>query len=466
MYPSTGAHSRLCHNPDFMRTHDTHRNTSAEPVAPDATAEAGAPGPSGATTGHDVAVVFVLGYLLLASYAVVRPSTESMFLQAYGSRMLPWAWLAVALCASGAVAAYHRHASRTDLGTTFLGTLAFSALALLGIAIAHENQFRAAPFALYVWKDIYVVLLLELLWSFANVVFSLHAARRLYGLFCVCGSLGGISGNLATAYVAPTIGSAATLWLALPPLMLSGVIGVHLRARLQLQRGAEARGSTHMPRRVQDTVHMIQQSPYVAWMVLLVATVQTVVTLIDYQFNVGLELAYPDMDKRTTVVGELYALVDGCSLGLQFLTLPVLRFVGVPLTLLAVPLLLGSAVGAYALRPVFGLLALAKTASKALDYSLFRAAKEILYIPLSYTEKTLGKALVDVFTYRVAKAVASIALIAVASFQHGASRAAFDVTALILLLIAAWLWVTWTIVRRFRRMVSRHHELHVRPASR
>ncbi len=33
---------------------------------------------------------------------------------------------------------------------------------------------------------------------------------------------------------------------------------------------------------------------------------------------------------------------------------------------------------------------------KALDYSLFRAGKEMLYLPLSYGEKTRGKALVDI----------------------------------------------------------------------
>ena len=54
--------------------------------------------------------------------------------------------------------------------------------------------------------------------------------------------------------------------------------------------------------------------------------------------------------------------------------------------------------------------AIAKVASKALDYSVFRAGKEILYIPLSYDEKTRGKAIVDMLTYRVAKGGASMAL--------------------------------------------------------
>ena len=52
-----------------------------------------------------------------------------------------------------------------------------------------------------------------------------------------------------------------------------------------------------------------------------------------------------------------------------------------------------------------------KVASKSLDYSIFRAAKELLYLPLSQAEKTQGKALIDMLTYRVAKGGASVLLL-------------------------------------------------------
>ena len=50
--------------------------------------------------------------------------------------------------------------------------------------------------------------------------------------------------------------------------------------------------------------------------------------------------------------------------------------------------------------------------NKGLDYSLFRTSKELLYRPMSYQEKTQGKAAVDVFGYRVAKGGASGLLVA------------------------------------------------------
>lgn len=50
-----------------------------------------------------------------------------------------------------------------------------------------------------------------------------------------------------------------------------------------------------------------------------------------------------------------------------------------------------------------------------MDYSLFRAGKELLYFPLSYQEKTQGKAWVDIFGYRVAKGGASLLLLLTAA---------------------------------------------------
>ena len=42
-----------------------------------------------------------------------------------------------------------------------------------------------------------------------------------------------------------------------------------------------------------------------------------------------------------------------------------------------------------------------------MDYSLFRATKELLYLPLTHRERVEGKAVVDVLGYRIAKVAAS-----------------------------------------------------------
>jgi ATP/ADP translocase len=94
-----------------------------------------------------------------------------------------------------------------------------------------------------------------------------------------------------------------------------------------------------------------------------------------------------------------------------------------------------------------------KVASKVFDYSLFRAAKEILYIPLSYSEKTQGKALVDIMTYRLAKGGASLLVLVLVALDLSASSVGLAIG-----LIGLWWWLTLVIVRRYRTLVSRAEE--------
>ena len=48
---------------------------------------------------------------------------------------------------------------------------------------------------------------------------------------------------------------------------------------------------------------------------------------------------------------------------------------------------------------------------KCFDYSVFGIIKEMLYQPLKVEEKFKAKAIIDVFTYRSAKAVASLIIL-------------------------------------------------------
>ena len=48
---------------------------------------------------------------------------------------------------------------------------------------------------------------------------------------------------------------------------------------------------------------------------------------------------------------------------------------------------------------------------KAFDYSIFRAAKELLYIPLNFDERYRAKYVIDVFVYRTGKGGSSVVIV-------------------------------------------------------
>lgn len=373
-----------------------------------------------------------LAFAMLFGYALVRPASESMFLQAHGGRALPTAWLVVTALIVVTVAAYNRAAARHSLTRVLLGAVAGSAVTLAALLLLRRTEVPGVAFALYAFKDVHVVVLLEALWSFASLIFQVRTARWTYGLFCASGSVGGMLGNLTAGWLAAGHGSEAALWLAVvvfaAQLPLVAAVG---RAAGRIEPTTRTRPS------LLGSLRLLGDSPYLVRLLALVGTVQVVITLVDYQFNVLAEAAYPDTDARTKFIGEIYATIDGASLALQLATGPLLRLAGVRGTMLAIPVVLGATLATSLALPTALWMAATKVASKALDYSVFRAAKEILYIPLSYDDKTRGKALIDMLGYRLAKGGTGAVLTLLAGWGLVA------VGGLALALVLGWLALAW-----------------------
>jgi AAA family ATP:ADP antiporter len=357
-----------------------------------------------------------LAFMVLASYEIARPAVESLFLSAYTSAGLPWVWMAVAAAAFVVVMAYDRAVTRMSLVQLFGRAAGLSALVLVGLQIAVRAEVPGSVFALYVWKDVYVVVLVEIFWSFANTVIPTARAKWLYGLFCAVGAMGAMTGNLLVGAVAKEAGTADALWLVVPILLVATLICRSVDRKLGA--GGDANPTMGKARKVAfgDGLRVVAKSPYLGWMVALIVFTQLVINLVDFQFNTVVETFYPDTDARTAVIGQIYAAINASSLVLQLAAGVVISTVGVAGSLLGIPIVVGASLLLFILMPGFAAIAIAKVASKAFDYSIFRATKELLYIPLSYSEKTQGKAVVDILTYRVAKGGASALLIALGLF--------------------------------------------------
>jgi ATP/ADP translocase len=97
--------------------------------------------------------------------------------------------------------------------------------------------------------------------------------------------------------------------------------------------------------------------------------------------------------------------------------------------------------------------ALLKISSKCFDYSIFRASKEMLYIPLSQLEKTQGKALIDILVYRIAKSSAALLMIFLIAIQLSSYT-----MHIALCLMVVWILLAVTIVKRYKSVVDLYHE--------
>ncbi len=389
-----------------------------------------------------------LALILSASYELARPPAESLFIKNYGADSFPYAWLTLMPAIGLSVALYNRLAVKTALLKIMaLACLGFAA-SLVALLLLVEAEVYGAVFALYVWKDVYFVVLLETFWALANSTFGFDTGKKYYGLFCVCGSLGGLLSNQGVSLLAGEHGTMASFWVLAPFLVITAVYSLLMGLKIGFETQNAPQKSTAKQSGLLEGLQVLKNSRYLLLLAALIGVVQIVINLIDYTFQSTTAVTYPDDAARTVYISQVYSWINGGALVLQLVSGFIIHVLGVPKTLLLVPCLLGVSLAAYLAVPSVHLLSIAKVASKALDYSIFRAAKELLYIPLSYAEKTRGKAVIDVMTYRSAKAAASLIVLALAALTIQRIEIVIAIT---LLFVLAWLFITVRIGRGYQK---------------
>lgn len=396
---------------------------------------------------HNKALVLglcALAATTMVTYALASGAAQSLLISTYGAQALPWAWLAVALGSAGVTWALSEAGKRLDIVRLFSRSCVVSGVSLAVLLLAHQAHVPHSSFMLFVWKDVYIIVLVELFWTFANVTFGLRSAPRIYGFFCAAGSMGSVAGGLVLGALSTLMGTANLMWLILPMLAVLGG-----------GTAALARRTTLVPQTAQkaQAAHKAVppwRNPYLLQMGALVALAQIMLTLTEFRFSTMLEANYPTEVARTHVIGFVSAIGNMLSFAVQLLSAQIFAAAGLQRTLLSLPWMLGAIFVGTLTQPGPITTSACQIAGKTVDYSLFRAAREMLYIPLSYDEKTRGKAFVDIFIYRVSRGGASMLLLALAS-RGNIDRFLGMVN---VALAGLWLAVIVGILRRYRAALA------------
>ena len=222
------------------------------------------------------------------------------------------------------------------------GQVCVIAAILLGILFYAVTQgFSWAYYILYAWKDLYIVALVEVFYTYTNTVLSIEKASWIYGFFGAVGSVGGILGNLLVGEFAKKIGSEKTLFYVLPLLLFMALLGYAISwlhgpvARPQenktdsepkaIEPSGMAAGKSIFNRGwtwLKETTFIkackiVVKSEYLLHLAGMIILVQTAMTLIDYEYSHAMIKAFADADERTAVIGRIYALVSIVTLVLK-----------------------------------------------------------------------------------------------------------------------------------------------------
>jgi len=193
---------------------------------------------------------------------------------------------------------------------------------------------------------------------------------------------------------------------------------------------------------------VVFKSKYLILICIMLMLSQFVTALIGLQFNQVLEVQVTELDLRTAYLAKFYGATNVISLILQFgVSAPILHFLGLLLSLVLVPAIMGAGSFAFFFLPTMTVLFGTRVANKSLTYSLFRAAKEILYIPLTYIEKYKGKAVIDMFVYRFAKGGIGAVII---GLQAVMAVTPFTINYMIIALILIWMLMVPLLIAEYR----------------
>ncbi len=367
------------------------------------------PLPDRASPKKPVMVITAAGTLAMMGYEMVRSAAASVFLAHHPADRLPEALMLVPLAMFALTWLFSVALRRIGPGPTFIATLGSSGLVLAGAAWAVRRGLPGAPFLLYVFGQAYIVFIVEQVWAFINSLFVPAEGKRWNGVIIAVSTAGSVTGGFLTGRLSTAIGSERVVFIAAALTAAAAFLG---REAFRLA-GTRAHAADRQPARLADHFawDLLKTGPTIRRLALIVIAAQSVAVLLDIAFHRALQAAIPQQDPRTALLGYFWAAVNFFSLGLQLGLCPWL-LARWPLRRIhgAVPLLYGAAALAAVAFPLLPVLGAAFFISKTVDYSVFRAAKEVLYIPLSFTARYRAKMTVDALIYRSTKGVVSALL--------------------------------------------------------
>lgn len=372
---------------------------------------------------------------VLFGYEFIRSVSTSLFVDAYGAENLPRGMMAIPPSMIVLLYGYGRLLSWQGATRALVVTSLFSAALMLWCYSALSRGMHFAAAIIYVFREAYIVIVIEQFWSFVNSVLTTEQAKRINGPFCAVASLGSFLGGTLVSQLATVLGTEALLLFTAGSLVPTAVLGV-----MAYRFGGEPKPSEEEAggRLGHIGIRTLFRSKYLVFIGVLIISTQVVSTVLDLRFNLLAEVERPDKDMRTAFYGSVYGNLGLAAGILQLVVVPLaLRFVALRYIHLTIPIVHFVSSLILTLSPSLRTGTAAYVIFKALDYSVFRAGKELFYMPLSYDSRYRAKQVIDSFGYRFSKG-GSASVIELVRLRVGTIvGTAYSVTAMVMAVLWA-----------------------------
>ncbi len=395
--------------------------------------------------------LFANFFFIILAYYQVKAASRSLLIEYGGSGALPYAWVYSALTLVGVISAYHVIVERYERVRVVLGSLlVFATLLVLFRTVFTPDDLVSAT-AFYVFVDIFSVVLVEQFWSLTDSVSSTEEGRRSFWFVGTGGLVGGVCGGLlASALVSHTpLATPDLLYACALLLLVVWVFNLRLhRAGLYAEVHAAARPTS-------GDWRVLLSNRYLLLIASLLCCSQLAQPVVEFQFLSMAEQAYPVLDARTAFISQFFSVLGVASIAVNLVVTPVVhRVFGAIGGLTLQPVVLGACALMFHQLPSLGMASVMKIADRGLSYSVNRASKELLYIPVDPVSTYQAKAWIDMVGYRLFKALGSGMILLVIHWLP-APLAAARLSWLTLAVCALWLLTVARIAHVYRAARAR-----------
>lgn len=350
---------------------------------------------------------FMLAFILMASYFVLRPIRDAMASD-WSDAEVSMLWNLQFFISAGIVSLYAWVISRVRF--KWVVPLVYSCFAL-SFVIFYTLTFQVNSLiwvekAFYIWVSAFSLFNLSVFWSFMTDTFSNDQGKRLFALIAMGASAGAIVGPLIPLTLADDIGlhnlmllAAIGLLLAIPLILYithqksAGLQNQHIKADVQ-----------PLNRNWWSGVQALFKNPYLMGIAAFILLYVFLGAFIYFQQK-NILAAYTRPERA-----EILAIIDWVVNSLTFImalffTSRILKKCGMGITLALLPIFLTAGMIALAFAPMVIILLLIQIFRRVGNYAITRPARELLFTQVTKDERFKSKPVIDVVVYRGGDAV-------------------------------------------------------------
>ncbi|HUF47709.1 MAG TPA: Npt1/Npt2 family nucleotide transporter [Vicinamibacterales bacterium] len=356
-------------------------------------------------------LMFTYSFLAMTSYNIVKPVTQSKFIDGLGAVYVPMAELAAGIIIGMVMQAHMRATGRLPRRAIIPVTTA----ALMGLLVVFWVLFQfgteSVAVALYIFGRLFGILVISQFWTLANELYDARQARRLFGFIGGGSSLGGMLGGLITAFTAGTVGGTNLLLVSATVLGLCLAIVVVILRRQPDASGAGA-AEAEVGVGAQEALHLLRSSKHLKLIAVVIGFAAIGSTVIGQQLFMAAEANRATEGDLTSFLGQITAYLSGIGFLVQVgLTSRIHRSLGLTFALLLLPVSLGATGIVILLNGALWAAGVARVLDTSLRYTIDKTTREVLFLPLPADLRARAKPFVDVTVDRLGKAIGSLLLL-------------------------------------------------------